>query len=137
MPFLPAPCPRIASAALPATSSEVRSIRCRPVSAPCSALVSSCTARIDAYADTHPAFRRSRARVSVQRRRRIMVDLFYDHFLAVHWRRLAESLPDESELESFTANTYRFIATHPDRCRPRSPRCSAASANTACASPTS
>lgn len=42
---------------------------------------------IDAYAETHPAFRASRARVSPERRRvaGIMVDLFYDHFLARGW----------------------------------------------------
>ena len=43
--------------------------------------------RIDSFADTHPAFRRSRGRVSAARRRvaGIMVDMFYDHFLARHW----------------------------------------------------
>lgn len=44
--------------------------------------------RIDGFADGHPAFRRSRARISTERRRYagIMVDMFYDHFLAVHWQ---------------------------------------------------
>ena len=43
--------------------------------------------RIDSYADTHPAFQRSRARVSPARRRYagVMVDMFYDHLLASHW----------------------------------------------------
>lgn len=43
--------------------------------------------RIDSYADTHPAFQRSRARVSAARRRYagVMVDMFYDHLLASHW----------------------------------------------------
>ena len=43
--------------------------------------------RIDSYADTHPAFQRSRARVSAERRRYagVMVDMFYDHLLAAHW----------------------------------------------------
>lgn len=43
--------------------------------------------RIDSFAERHPAFRDSRARVSAPRRRvaGIMVDLFYDHFLARHW----------------------------------------------------
>ncbi len=42
---------------------------------------------IDAYAETHPAFCTSRARVSAPRRRvaGIMVDMFYDHFLARGW----------------------------------------------------
>ena len=44
--------------------------------------------RIDNFADTHPAFRRSRGRVSAARRRvgGVMVDMFYDHFLARHYR---------------------------------------------------
>lgn len=43
--------------------------------------------RIDSFADTHPAFMRSRARVSASRRRYagVMVDMFYDHLLAAHW----------------------------------------------------
>ncbi|HWV18695.1 MAG TPA: ACP phosphodiesterase [Rhodocyclaceae bacterium] len=43
--------------------------------------------RIDSYADTHPAFQRSRTRVSAARRRYagVMVDMFYDHLLASHW----------------------------------------------------
>lgn len=43
--------------------------------------------RIDSYADMHPAFQRSRARVSATRRRYagVMVDMFYDHLLAAHW----------------------------------------------------
>lgn len=42
---------------------------------------------IDSYADAHPAFQRSRARVSAARRRYagVMVDMFYDHLLAAHW----------------------------------------------------
>lgn len=72
--------------------------------------------RIDAWADTHPAFQRSRARISACRRRvsGIMVDLFYDHFLALHWSRLATDLPGEHELECFVANTYQLIASHPE-----------------------
>lgn len=63
--------------------------------------------RIDSYADTHPAFRRSRARVSSLRRRLggIMTDLFYDHFMARHWSRFC-AMP----LTDFTAETYRLIA---------------------------
>ncbi len=66
--------------------------------------------RIDSFADAHPAFRRSRARVSTVRRRvgGIMVDLFYDHFLARHWAQFSSE-----PLEAFTAETYAFIAAHP------------------------
>lgn len=72
--------------------------------------------RIDSYADGHPAFRRSRERVSAARRRvgGIMVDMFYDHFLALHWAELSAPYPAESSLEAFTARTYRLIAGHPE-----------------------
>jgi acyl carrier protein phosphodiesterase len=65
--------------------------------------------RIDSYADAHPAFRRSRARVSSHRRRvaGIMIDLFYDHFLAAGWQRFsAEPLPQ------FAAGMYRLLDQH-------------------------
>jgi acyl carrier protein phosphodiesterase len=76
--------------------------------------------RIDSYADSHPAFRRSRARVSAQRRRvsGIMIDLFYDHFLALHWERVSASLPVERSLVAFAAHTYRLIGAHPDPLPP-------------------
>lgn len=63
--------------------------------------------RIDSFTDAHPVFRRSRARVSPERRRYagIMVDLFYDHFLARHWARF-HVLP----LEAFTAQVYGRLA---------------------------
>ena len=67
--------------------------------------------RIDSFADSHPAFRRSRGRVSAARRRvgGIMVDMFYDHFLALHWQRFSAE-----PLDDFTADTYRLIAAHPE-----------------------
>jgi acyl carrier protein phosphodiesterase len=42
---------------------------------------------IDHYAESHPAFKRSRARVSAERRRYagVLVDVFYDHLLARNW----------------------------------------------------
>ena len=63
---------------------------------------------IDSYADNHPAFRASRSRVSPARRRvaGVMVDMFYDHFLARHW---AEYQPGE-DLEDFTARQYALLA---------------------------
>lgn len=65
--------------------------------------------RIDSFADTDPAFRRSRARMSTERRRvsGVLVDMFYDHFLALHWPQFhPQALPD------FTAQTYREIHAH-------------------------
>lgn len=62
--------------------------------------------RIDSYADTHPAFRRSRARVSAARRRYagVMVDMFYDHLLASHW----ESYSAQA-LTQYTRGVYDLL----------------------------
>lgn len=62
--------------------------------------------RIDSFADSHPAFQRSRQRVSAERRRYsgILVDLFYDHFLAAHWKRYSPE-----PLEVFTAGVYALL----------------------------
>lgn len=72
--------------------------------------------RIDSFADAHPAFRASRHRVSAQRRRfsGVMVDMFYDHFLARHWRQFS-ALP----LEVFTARTYALLSNNPSLLPPR------------------
>ncbi len=61
---------------------------------------------IDSFADRHSAFQRSRARVSSARRRvgGIMVDMFYDHFLARHWDRFSAE-----PLAGFTAALYREL----------------------------
>jgi len=66
---------------------------------------------IDSYAETHPAFQRSRGRVSAERRRvsGIMVDLFYDHFLAHDWSRYADE-----PLARFSARVYALLAAEPE-----------------------
>lgn len=64
---------------------------------------------IDSFADSQPAFRRSRARISPARRRvgGIMVDMFYDHFLARHWHAF-----HALQLEDYNAGLYRLLAEH-------------------------
>lgn len=71
---------------------------------------------IDTYADRHPAFQRSRARVSPERRRvaGIMIDMFYDHFLAVHWARF-----HTQPLPQFTAGVYALMGEHQSLLPPR------------------
>jgi len=53
---------------------------------------------IDAYTDSHPIFKESRKRISTERRRfsAVLIDIFYDHFLAINW----EQYSDDSLLES-------------------------------------
>ena len=62
---------------------------------------------IDSHAETHPAFRRSRARVSAPRRRYagVLVDIFYDHLLARDWARYRGD-----GLGRYCALVYRQIA---------------------------
>jgi acyl carrier protein phosphodiesterase len=61
---------------------------------------------IDEHAETHPAFRQSRARVAPERRRYagVLVDIFYDHLLARDWARLYRQ-----PLQDFCAGVYRHI----------------------------
>ena len=62
---------------------------------------------IDGFAETHPAFQRSRARISAPRRRYagVLVDIFYDHLLAQHWATL-----DGRPLADYCAAVYALIA---------------------------
>jgi acyl carrier protein phosphodiesterase len=64
---------------------------------------------IDSFADGHEAFRASRARISAPRRRAagIVIDMFYDHFLARRW---AEFAPEP--LEEFSAGMYLLLDQH-------------------------
>jgi acyl carrier protein phosphodiesterase len=61
---------------------------------------------IDSHAETHPAFRQSRARVSAERRRYagVLVDIFYDHLLARHWASL-----HHQPLQAYCAGVYAMI----------------------------
>jgi acyl carrier protein phosphodiesterase len=62
-----------------------------------------CHRRIDTFTDTHPIFRRSVARLVPPHRRfgGVLMDLFYDHFLAVNWQHYSP-LP----LDQFTRSVY-------------------------------
>jgi acyl carrier protein phosphodiesterase len=61
---------------------------------------------IDSHAETHPAFRASRARISPARRRYggVVVDILYDHLLASRWHEF-----HPRPLDAFCANVYRLI----------------------------
>lgn len=74
---------------------------------------------IDRFAETHPAFRASRARVSPERRRYagVLVDIFYDHLLAHNWAQF-----HREALGSYCGKVYRHIAGRlpdlPESARP-------------------
>jgi acyl carrier protein phosphodiesterase len=59
--------------------------------------------RIDSFTDAHPATKASRHRISTRRRRfaGVIVDLCYDHFLALHWRQFSNE-----HLGAFTRRVY-------------------------------
>lgn len=65
---------------------------------------------IDAFTDSHPIVHCSRARIGGNYRHvtGILVDVFYDHFLAIDWDRYSAEL-----LEVFTARLYGEIRAHP------------------------
>ncbi|MCZ4304846.1 ACP phosphodiesterase [Zoogloeaceae bacterium G21618-S1] len=72
---------------------------------------------IDMYAEAHPTFQRSRERVTGPHRRfaGVMVDMFYDHFLAAQW---AHWHPQEA-LADYAARQYALLAAHQHRLPPR------------------
>jgi len=71
---------------------------------------------IDTFTDAHPVVVQSKSRISAPRRRYagIMIDMFYDHFLAKYWDEF-----HEEPLEAFTARIYAMLerrhAVLPDR----------------------
>jgi len=69
-----------------------------------------CHKAIDAFTDAHPVVRRSRSRIGSEHRRfsGVLVDVFYDYFLATAWERYS-SLP----LAAFTAGFYADVQATP------------------------
>jgi acyl carrier protein phosphodiesterase len=65
--------------------------------------------KVDRFTDSHEMFRRSVGRISTARRRfaGIMVDIFYDHFLAKNWARYS-TIP----LPSFSQNVYTILTSN-------------------------
>ena len=67
--------------------------------------------KIDTFTDAHPVVHTSKARVSTERRRYagIMVDMFYDHFLARYWPEFSDE-----PLAAFTRHVYELLARRSD-----------------------
>lgn len=73
---------------------------------------------IDAYTDAHPIVRRSRSRLSSQHRRfsGVLIDVFYDYFLASRWEQYSgESLAQFTE--HFYAQARASRLALPDEAR--------------------
>lgn len=81
--------------------------------------------RIDVFTDAHPLIVAARSRFPAARRRYsgILIDLFFDHCLALHWQRFAAQ-----PLEEFTGQVYRVLAAEaalPQRLAMIAPRMAA------------
>jgi acyl carrier protein phosphodiesterase len=63
--------------------------------------------KIDSFTDSHPVVRESLGRVSKGRRRfaGVMIDMFYDHYLAKHWNDF-----HDKPLSEFTDDFYSILA---------------------------
>ncbi|KJV33559.1 hypothetical protein VI06_02925 [Aquitalea magnusonii] len=72
--------------------------------------------QIDSHTDSHPLVMQSKNRIAPIRRRYagILVDIFYDHFLARHWTSFS-SMP----LADFTARSYAELQAHRQWLPPR------------------
>ncbi|MGV3756344.1 MAG: ACP phosphodiesterase [Verrucomicrobiota bacterium] len=68
-----------------------------------------CHQVIDAFAESHPVVKRSRQRIGPEQRRfsGILVDVFYDHFLARDWMRFSET-----PLAQYNQEAYRVFTPH-------------------------
>jgi acyl carrier protein phosphodiesterase len=81
---------------------------------------------LDTFTDAHAAVQRSRSRVSAARRRYagVMIDMFYDHFLARRWQEF-----HHEPLEAFSARVYALLerrhAELPERLQYVAPRMAA------------
>jgi len=66
---------------------------------------------IDTLTDAHPIFRKSTKRLHANYHHfsGVIVDVFYDHFLAKNW-----SLYSDEKLEEYVANFYYSLAIHND-----------------------
>ncbi|HUG82141.1 MAG TPA: ACP phosphodiesterase [Bryobacterales bacterium] len=75
---------------------------------------------IDSFTDAHPVFARSRRRFEPPYRRYagVLVDVFYDHFLAAGWSTYS---PHES-LASFAHRSYAILSSAPVDLPPRMQR---------------
>lgn len=64
---------------------------------------------IDTYTDAHPVFRQSKKRLFPKFRHysSVIVDMFYDHFLAKNFSSYATE-----DLETFTSNFYQTLENH-------------------------
>lgn len=68
-----------------------------------------CHKAIDAFTDAHPVVKRSRARIGSEHRRfsGVLIDVFYDYYLARNWERYSPIA-----LDAYTAAFYASAQAH-------------------------
>ena len=71
---------------------------------------------VDHYTDQHPVFRHSKRRISPAYRRYagILIDMFYDHLLAVSWSQYSQQ-----SLRQFTTEVYAVLQRNQAQLPPR------------------
>jgi acyl carrier protein phosphodiesterase len=74
-----------------------------------------CHKAIDAFTDAHPIVKRSRARIGREHRRfsGVLIDVFYDHYLARSWQRYSSVT-----LAEYTAAFYASARPHLEELPP-------------------
>lgn len=62
--------------------------------------------KLDSFTDSHPVFLKSKSRISSSNRRfaGLLIDMFYDHFLAKNWSQYSKL-----SLEEYTINFYKIL----------------------------
>lgn len=75
--------------------------------------------KVDSFSDQHPVILQSKRRIRPPYRRYagILIDMFFDHFLAVHWNEYSAQ-----SLNYFSSNVYRVLGEHFQRLPPRMQR---------------
>jgi acyl carrier protein phosphodiesterase len=70
---------------------------------------------VDRLTDAHPLHRQSRqhVRACIRHARGVVVDVFYDHFLAVYWDRFSDE-----PLKDFAARIHAVLLAHREICPP-------------------
>lgn len=66
--------------------------------------------KLDTFTDSHPDFAKSRTRVSSTNRRLagVLIDIFYDHYLAKNWHEYSSV-----SLEEYSDNFYKILKNYP------------------------
>jgi acyl carrier protein phosphodiesterase len=78
--------------------------------------------KLDTFTDSHPDFLRSRKRISSTNRRLagVLIDIFYDHFLAKNWHDYS-SISLEEYADNFYKILKKFSYCLPDKLKTRMP----------------